>query len=417
MNKTERIAGIVNAPNSGERKEIFYDKKADILDVKLIPLKFLLYNPYNGRIGSLTRSYESNQGFLLNPENHEHANIIAQFLYDSAKGRNEKTIESLQDKGQQEIGIVTKDGVIIDGNRRAMLLNRLYRNKGEIDYFKAVVLKDELRDNPQQITLLETSYQMGVDSKVDYNPIEKYIRCNQLKDDYGMSIDEIAKLMVESPTKIQDWLNILSLMNEYLGYLGSPGVFTRLEKREGHFVDLTTYLKTLSRGQATAVNWNYSNEDVQNLKYVYFDYVRLGIPVLKARVIARPSIGYSFFAKSEIWSEFIQQHNLIKAMVEEDSFEAIKTQNPESSNEDVFRNLDDIWKESIGNELEDNLASNETNLNIILEAYNPLRIIKRVKNNLLRIDSISPTIENEFKSELSLVKERISVIENLFTQD
>lgn len=413
MTKDERIDGIHQSPKSGERKEILYDGVVDVLDVQLIPLEFLLYNPYNGRIGSLTRSYESNQGFLLNPENPEHANIIAQFLYDSAKGRNEKTIESLNDKGQQEIGIVTKDGVIIDGNRRAMLLNRLYNKNGSVNYFKAVVLKDELQDKPQQITLLETNYQMGVDSKVDYNPIEKYIRCSQLKNDYGMQIEDIGLLMAETPTKINEWLNILTLMNEYLEYVGSSNVYTRLEKREGHFVDLTTYLKTLNKGNVNSINWNYSSEDVNILKQVYFDYIRLGIPVLRARVIAKPTLGYSFFAKQEIWDDFLLQHNSLKSSVQEESFETIKTENPESSNEDVFRDLDGSWKEQIGDGLEENLAINETNLSIILESYSPLRIIRRVKNNLLRIDSISPNIKEEFKAELEIVKSRILTIDNL----
>lgn len=413
MTNEERLTGIENAPNSGEIKEIVYNGRPQILNVKLIPLEFLLYNPYNGRIGSLTKSYESNHGYRLKPEDPEHANIIAQFLYDSAKGRNEKTIESLNDKGQQEIGIITKDGVIIDGNRRAMLLNRLYRNNGNINFFKAVVLEDNLQDNPQQITLLETSYQMGVDSKVDYNPIEKYIRCSQLKNDYQMEIEAIASLMAETPAKIQEWLNILSLMNEYLQYVGSVDVYTRLEKREGHFVDLTTYVKTLNRGNVNSINWNYSSEDVSVLKQVYFDYIRLGIPVLRARVIAKPTLGYSFFAKQEIWEDFLGQHNLIKDSVREESFDTFKAQYPDSSNEDVFRDLDGNWKENIGNELEENLTANETNLNIILESYNPLRIIRRVKNNLLRIDSISPNIKEEFIVELEIVKSRISAIENL----
>lgn len=413
MTNEERITGIENAPSSGEKKEILYDGKSQVLDVKLIPLEFLLYNPYNGRIGSLTKSYESNHAYQLKPENPDHANIIAQFLYDSAKGRNEKTIESLNDKGQQEIGIVTKDGVIIDGNRRAMLINRLYRNNGKINFFKAVVLQDKLQDNPQQITLLETNYQMGVDSKVDYNPIEKYIRCNQLKNDYKMEIEDIALLMAETPAKIQEWLNILSLMDEYLQYVGSTSIYTRLEKREGHFVDLTTYLKTLNKGHVNSINWDYSSEDVRTLKQVYFDYIRLGIPVLRARVIAKPTLGYSFFAKREIWDDFLEQHNLIKSKIQEESFDEFKAQNPESSNEDVFRDLDGNWKESIGDELEENLAANETNLNIILESYNPLRIIRRVKNNLFRIDSVTPSIKNEFIVELEIVKSRISTIENL----
>ncbi|MDA6854677.1 hypothetical protein OSL50_26375, partial [Escherichia coli] len=51
--------------------------------------------------------------------------IIEKFLYDSKVDRNKTTMESLLKNGQQRYGIVTSDGTIVDGNRRAMLL---YKN-------------------------------------------------------------------------------------------------------------------------------------------------------------------------------------------------------------------------------------------------------------------------------------------------
>jgi len=43
--------------------------------------------------------------------------------------------------------LITKDGVIIDGNRRAMLLNRIDR----LGTFKAIVLPVTLEENPIEI--------------------------------------------------------------------------------------------------------------------------------------------------------------------------------------------------------------------------------------------------------------------------
>lgn len=408
MTKEERIKGILDSPTTGELKSIIYDGAEDILEVKKIPLKYLLYNPHNGRIGSLTKSYESKTQKPLNPEILEDELIIEQFLFDSAKGRNEKTLESLDEKGQQEIGIITKDGVIIDGNRRAMLLNKINRKNPEKNYFKAVVLKVELQEDKEKITLLETSYQMGVDGKVDYNPIEKYIRCKQLNSDFNLSIEGIAELMAETTTKIQEWLNILNIMDNYLEYLGSPEVYTRLEKKEGHFVDLTTYLKTYSKNKNHAVNWNYETSDVEKLKKVYFDYIRLSIPVQRARVIARPSSGNSFFCQKEIWVDFISEHESIKSGFEEEKFHDLKEGKPQKNNEDIFRELDNKWKEKLESHLSENLSDNEVNLKLAIEFHNPIKILKRVLNNLGQIKDIDDNINGEFINLLEKVSDKVN---------
>jgi hypothetical protein len=413
MTKEERIQGIIDSPTTGEQKTITYDGVEDIYEVKKIPLKYLLYNPHNGRIGSLTKSHESKTQKPLNPQNPEDELIIEQFLFDSAKGRNEKTLESLDEKGQQEIGIITKDGVIIDGNRRAMLLNKIYRKNPEKDYFKAVVLRVELQENKEKITLLETSYQMGVDGKVDYNPIEKYIRCKQLNLDYSMSVSAIAELMAETPTKIQDWLNILNVMDNYLEYLGSPEVYTRLEKKEGHFVDLTTYLKTYTKSKNHAANWNYNSSDVEKLKNVYFDYIRLSIPVQRARVIARPSSGNSFFCQEEIWNEFINEHDSIKLSYSEENFIDLKKEKPEKNNEDIFRELDNKWLEKLESSLSENLSDNEVNLKLAIEIHNPIKILKRVLNNLGQIKTIDENLHPEFIKLLEKVSEKVNDLNSL----
>ncbi len=92
-----------------------------------IPLKYLIYNKYNGRIGSLVKSYEK-QNRPLNPERPEDAKKIEDFLWDSNKPSNDATEKSLVKEGQKLYGIVTYNGVIIDGNRRAFLMNKIYRN-------------------------------------------------------------------------------------------------------------------------------------------------------------------------------------------------------------------------------------------------------------------------------------------------
>lgn len=136
--------------------QLLYRGNLQPFKVYEIPLDALIYNQYNGRIGSVVKSFEK-QSHTLDPENPEDIELIEKFLFDSKKEANAKTLESLRSTGQIKFGIVTSDGVIIDGNRRASLMNKIRRDpkstqeqKDRCAYFKAVILPEtaQKRDIP-----------------------------------------------------------------------------------------------------------------------------------------------------------------------------------------------------------------------------------------------------------------------------
>jgi hypothetical protein len=353
-----------------EFKAIWYDGEQLILEVKQIPLKDLIYNKYNGRIKSAVLSFESLRG-KLDATNENDRKIIENYLFESAENRNEKTTQSLRDYGQQEIGIVTNDFIIIDGNRRASLLSKLHKEGNKIDYFKAVVLPDNLDKNELEIIKLETNYQMGVDNKVEYKPIEKYLRCKELiNPPHKIPVEEVAKLMGEKSSRINQWMNILCLMDEYLNYLDSPEVYTRLDKKEGHFVDLNNYLKQYPENR--------------ELKEVYFDFIRLGIPVQRARIIGNPKDNQSLYSNSNLWKPFYIEHKSIKEKLSEKTFSTLKEENPEMSNEQIFGNIDNYFIEKLKTNLVNNLVQGEIAIKEL-----------KIKNNIkIKLQEISKYIIN-----------------------
>ena len=180
MNKETRIQKIQEIINRDKnnpfgKMEIPWEDNLKVMDVFKIPLEYLVYNKYNGRILSRTQSLEK-QNYVIDVESAEGKARIERLLWKSNEQRNDSTLKSIKDYGQQKVGIITKDGIIIDGNRRAMLLNR----GKKYDYFKAVVLDVTLEENPLEIEKLETTYQMGEDEKVGYNATEKYIKSKLL---------------------------------------------------------------------------------------------------------------------------------------------------------------------------------------------------------------------------------------------
>jgi len=323
MNKETRIKKIQEIITRDEKNpfgkmEIPWNDKLEPKNVYLIPLEYLIYNKYNGRILSRTQSLEK-QNYSIDVETEEGKKKIEELLWHSNETRNKTTQQSINDYGQQKVGIITKDGIIIDGNRRVMLLSmgRKY------NYFKTVVLDVTLEENPLEIEKLETTYQMGEDEKVGYNPTEKYIKskllykkltqktysANPEKHTPDMNtIKKIATWMGVDHNEIFKYLDTMEVMDEYLEFLEYDGIYTQLDKREDPFLNLTKWLRTFY-GESSKKGFDgYKNEDVDDLKGISFDYIRAKYEGKEFRILAEGQRSNHFFGDKDIWNSFRDFH-------------------------------------------------------------------------------------------------------------
>ena len=94
-------------------------------DVYLIPLDYLAPNVLNDRIAWKTREWEAANHRKLSHDIQADIEYVYRLIEDETPKDNENTLKDLAEKGQQVDGIITKDGIIIDGNRRATLLRKL----------------------------------------------------------------------------------------------------------------------------------------------------------------------------------------------------------------------------------------------------------------------------------------------------
>ena len=293
--RTEKLQEIIDRGEKSGSKRITYKNDITTMDVYKIPVAYLIFNQYNSRIGTFVKTHEKQYG-PIDAATEEGEKKITDFLWDSQKVRNKKTEQDIKDKGQMEPGIVTKDGVVIDGNRRCMLLKKLSSS----NYFLGVILDTTLESDPKEIRKLETIYQMGVDEKVDYNPIEKYLKCRDLYEEDKFTYKEIADMMGEKASDIEKYLETLKLMDDYLETQEYDRMYTRLtkEKVEGPFVDLTNYLSKQKSGKGIqGRDWTPEKEDIDDLKNVYFDCIRAGLRTDPHRIreIGNPAKGNGFF--------------------------------------------------------------------------------------------------------------------------
>lgn len=176
MNLLERAAAN-QLKKTGEKKKLSIQGQCNsTYDVYSIPLKWLYYNDQNGRINTTYKKYSS-MNDLLEPEagNSEYNEIFEKFIFDSNAQAMKETKLSIDDKSQQEPGVVLPDGRVIDGNRRFTALRMIERERGIPQCFNAVILPldSKLKSDEKIIKELELDLQLGREERVSYDPIDR----------------------------------------------------------------------------------------------------------------------------------------------------------------------------------------------------------------------------------------------------
>lgn len=407
---------IQEQPAFATGHQLLYRGQLKPFNVYEIPLDALIYNQYNGRIGSAVKSYEK-QNHTLNPEDPQDIELIENFLWKSKESSNAKTLESLKSTGQIKYGIVTADGIIIDGNRRSSLMNRIRRGsnfsqdeKNRCQYFKAVILPENA--TKRDILQLETSFQMGEDEKVDYNPIEKYLKCKDLED-ANFTRDEIANFMGISKKDVDFYLEILELMDQYLAFYEYDGIYTLAEGHEDSFQKLNTALKQYKSGVSNM--WNYTSEDLNNLMGVAFDYIRFGLNQGDIRDLFRkPSqSASSIFASKDRWNNFLEKHQeVVTSVIEKPVDECLRDVNgPDIT--PCLKARDEDWRKAVKTELEDNFKGAQDEMDSQLKAASPVNLIKKAQGALNSIDGSTKGFKQHSASILEGLNELIEKANSL----
>jgi len=402
MNKETRIEKIskILEQKPYAQKEIMWQDSLVVMPVYKVPLKYLLYNKYNGRILSRTQSLEA-QGTDLHPEEEHDKKIIEGLLWDSKPDRNKKTKNDLELHGQKEIGIITRDGIIIDGNRRAMLLNKI----DKYDYFKAVILPVTLEQNPLEIEKLETSYQMGEDEKLGYNPIEKYIKVKNLEKK-GITTQEISDWMGENESTIRDYLSVMKTMDDYLDYLQYHGIYTQLDGREDQFINLTKWLNTFYGEGSTKAFDGYKDDDVDDLRLIGYDYIRIKYEGKKFRQLGYGLKDKHIFGNKEVWYSFRDKHfEYIEPIMDDEGTPNIDTVNIEAT----LNARDNDFKERTEKFMDDNLDEHYTQIRYKQAQDEPKKLVKNATRAVQSINRKNLS-KPEVIEELSVLRNEISNI-------
>lgn len=394
-----KISQIVNKHQPIKTGQTLPIRKGVTFDVYQIPISYIVPNILNDRITWKIREYEAENGRSLDIDSEDDVAYLYNLILNEHPTDNNRTKEDLAKNGQQEDGVITNDGIIIDGNRRATLLRALFT--GEADqyaqsvesfrYFNAIVLPEDI--DSKEIMALETMLQIGVDKKVEYNRICLYIKVDNLLK-AGYSYTQIKQYMgLRTEKEVEEKAGVFNLMVEYLDSIGKPNHFTLLDGLEDQFINTRTVFKRLENGTYSA-EWDYQPADIIDFKMVCYDYMRAKFEGKKYRdiLVGKPNKTNGAFIEKTVWDKFLINHNSI-----------IDANEPE--NESDWHLLG-----KRGGKFEQNLNYAEKSLSSVLNDKNLSQLIKEVQLKIDRIEELFIKMDEVSYDDIINLRELSKVI-------
>jgi len=203
---------------------VAFHGKIHYLPVYRLPTKLLIFNVKNGRFASELIEKERELRRKLDPLNSEDASTIQGFLLEQNASETEALTKDLKQNGQLEPGIITADGAVINGNRRMAILKKLYADSEQdrFEYIKVARLPRGV--DAKDLWKIEAKLQFGRDFRLEYGPINELLKIRAGKDS-GLTPKQISDALGGrySDKQVEDKLNILKLIDTYLGSIGKPG--------------------------------------------------------------------------------------------------------------------------------------------------------------------------------------------------
>lgn len=279
----------------------FRDEKRNSFErpIEIVPIDLLRYRKDNGRIASDVMNHEKLNG-PLDEKDKDAQEILRKFLEKKHPEMTDILIKSIEHSGQNEPVIITRDGFLINGNRRKMALENLRKKYPGVDqysYLKVVILPGagDQGGPPTllEIERLENRYQLQSEGKSEYYGFDRalsirrkldlgFTLAEQLHDDprYARATpQELDKAVKECE---RDYIWPLASVDRYLQQFEREGMYgtvsSGLSDKEGRwqaFVDYSSSYHTRLTNKQWQIKNAVEEEDIGAIEEAAFKMIRL----------------------------------------------------------------------------------------------------------------------------------------------
>lgn len=261
--------------------KISIQDKNTIVPVYRIPINLLFYNVENGRFAAEYLQLKKKLKRELHSEDLKDAQEIEDMLREQSESKTEWLKNDIKENDQQENGIITHDGYVINGNRRMSVLSLLAKENSKFGYLNVARLPISVSES--DLYKIEINKQMARDQKLDYGPINELLKIKQGLES-KLTIDQIAKTIGFSVDEITERLAQLELIEDYLDFIGEPDNYKAAENLHNHFINLQNILSESGKKELT--KRGLGPIDILNLRDIAFSAIKGGITHLEIRKIS-----------------------------------------------------------------------------------------------------------------------------------
>ena len=245
-----------------------------------LPLDLLFYNVENGRFASEYLALKKQLKRSLKPEDLNDIKEIEKMLRNQSSAKTEWLKNNLKEFGQEEPGIITHDGYVINGNRRMSVLKLLASEDPKYNYMNVGRLPENVTES--DIYKIELGKQMAREQKLDYGPINELLKIQHGLDS-GLNVEQIASTIGFTKEEIEEKIDRLELIKEYLEFIKQPENFKEAENKDNHFINLQEQLFSKSRKKKN----EFSPLELFNIKEIAFSTIQSGISHMELRKIPK----------------------------------------------------------------------------------------------------------------------------------
>lgn len=247
---------------------------------------------------------------------------------------------------------------------------------------------------------------MGADSKVDYNPIEKYLHA-QVMVEKGFQHKEIATYMgIDGGEKeVRNMLKVLKLMDEYLAMYNYEGIYTRLHRGcEDDFLKLQS---SIDKIECNKIPWITSAEKasvINDLKTICFDFIRLDEKGdFDYRAISSTKDA-NFLVDEKTWRSFTESYfkNTENAPEEVSTPEALAGAVTQKDREHVLDQRDNKWKGNVRASMMDAFRASKNKIDDKRQQEKPISLIDKALSTLSTVNT--PTLRESEQLDSILAK-------------
>jgi hypothetical protein len=181
--KTRIETALESLSPEAERIPVPWQDSGTTFPVITIPLDAVVLNPKSHRIRAQLESHPQRSLVEQSPYSEQAQEVVTEILHNTEGFERLKT--NLEEEGQRDAGVITRAGLLVNGNTRAAALRDIGKQ-----YIRAAVLPGDATQ--QEIDELELRLQMKRDLKQEYTFTNELLFVDELITRYNRSVEQIA---------------------------------------------------------------------------------------------------------------------------------------------------------------------------------------------------------------------------------